>query len=124
MEAKGSLTELLDKLPKNEIAEISANYSKWYNLLLKLYAKDFDIEDSTVKDFENANEVVRFFQTAIDWWEKKKPIKNTIFTPLDSIKMWTCNGQIAELKRKYSNTGLPPERLSSDSWEEQPEPDD
>lgn len=111
-----SLPEMLDQIPIEERAKLSEEYSKWYNLLLKLYAIDFEIapEDDCKRTFKSEEQVILFFKTALMWWYNKKPILKDPVSPLDAIKTWTCLGQIKALKVKLEATNIPIERLKLD----------
>lgn len=108
-----SLPEILDQFPLEERAQLSDQYAKWYNVLLKLYAQDFSIseDDDCKRTFKSEEQVVLFFQTALMWWYNKKPVLTDPVSPLDAIKTWTCLGQIQALKNKLEETGIPIEHL-------------
>ena len=108
-----SLPNLLDTLPRDELERISHEYSEWYNEMLSKYYDDFGIDNDSTRAFEDVSEVVRFFKTAIEWWGDRIPVQinAALFTPLEAVKAWTCNGQIRSLRSRFLETGIPEKYL-------------
>lgn len=103
-----NLTDIFTALSATEQIRVSEQFAKWYNLLLKLYSKDFGLDDTgnNVRNFESEEQVIIFFREALLWWWKRKPVIGEIMTPLDAIKTRTCLGHIHDLKRKLELTEI------------------
>jgi hypothetical protein len=108
-----SLSEIIDALPLAERAKLSEQYAKWYNLLLRLYKKDFGLDDSDdcKREFASEDQVIMFFREALLWWYRRKPEVKAVMTPLEAIKTRTCLGQILGLKKRLEDTGIPLRKL-------------
>lgn len=122
-----TLPELLDQLPLQDRTRINDAYVKWYNLLIRLYKKHFDLEDADAADqkrpggrdrymrkFRDVGEVIIFFREAILWWHRRKPNLGELVEPLDAIKTWTCLGQIRALKDRCEAAGVEVGQLKID----------
>jgi hypothetical protein len=110
---KLSLAEIIDALPIGDRTRLSEQYAKWYNLLIRLYKKDFGLDDADdcKREFRSEDQVIMFFREALLWWYRRKPKVNESMTPLEALKTRTCLGQIASLKRRLEETGIPLRKL-------------
>lgn len=108
-----SLDEIIDALPIEERTTLSEQYAKWYNLLMRLYKKDFGLEDADTckRDFHSEDEVTMFFREAFLWWYRRKPEVKDVMTPLEAIKTRTCLGQILSLKKRLDEVDIPLRKL-------------
>ena len=112
-EVKLTLAEIIDALPLAERAHLSEQYAKWYNLLMRLYKKDFGLEDADdcKREFKSEDQVIMFFREALLWWYRRKPKVTENMTPLEALKTRTCLGQIHSLKQRLEEAGVPLRKL-------------
>jgi hypothetical protein len=112
-DTKQSLAEIIDALPLAERTHLSEQYAKWYNLLLRLYRKDFGLTDTDdcQREFRSEEQVIMFFREALLWWYRRKPKVTEAMTSLEALKTRTCLGQIHTLKQRLEEAGVPLRKL-------------
>lgn len=122
-ETKRSLTEIIEALPVTERAQLSEQYAKWYNLLIRLYKRNFGIDgdDDCQRDFHDKEQVVTFFRDAMLWWYRHKPALSEKMSPLELLKTRTCLGQIKSLEARLKDTGIPMKALRLNENFDKPE---
>lgn len=116
-----NLHEIIDALPLEDKTKLSSDYTKWHNVVIALYKKEFGLKDSEadpdptkpawVRTFKSEDEVIMFFREALLWWYRRKPKIGDTMSLLDALKTRECLGQIQGMKRRLAETGIHISRL-------------